>query len=159
MKFLTSSTLEVVPHVQLDKYLGKWYEIAHLPARFQEGCSETTATYVLAKDGSVSVLNECKRDGKVKRAKGKAKVVDKATGAKLKVTFFWPFYGDYWIIKLGDNYEYSMVGTPDRKYLWVLCRTPQMDSELYSDIVDFARSKGFDVERLIRTSQPNPTSA
>jgi apolipoprotein D and lipocalin family protein len=86
-------------------------------------------------------------------------VVDKATGAKLKVTFFWPFYGDYWIIKLGDNYEYSVVGTPDRKYLWVLCRTPQMDSELYFEIVEFARSKGFDVDRLIRTSQPSPTPA
>ena len=90
--------IEVVPRVELDRYLGKWYEIAHLPARFQEGCSETTATYTLLKDGRVSVLNTCKRNGKVKTAKGKAKVVDKATGAKLKVTFFWPFYGDYWIL-------------------------------------------------------------
>jgi len=158
VNILNYNALQVVPHVQLDNYLGKWYEIARLPAKFQEGCSETTATYTLTKDGAVSVLNECKKEDKVKRARGKAKVVDKATGAKLKVTFFWPFYGDYWIIKLGDNYEYSVVGTPDRKYLWVLCRTPQMDSKVYSEIVDFAKSKGFDTERLIRTSQPNPAS-
>jgi apolipoprotein D and lipocalin family protein len=145
--------LNVVPSVELERYLGKWYEIAHLPARFQEGCSETTATYTLAKDGKISVLNECRKNGKVKRAKGKAKVVDKATGAKLKVTFFWPFYGDYWIIKLGRDYDYAVVGTPNRKYLWILSRTPRMDDELFSDIAEFARSKGFEVENLIRTRQ------
>ncbi len=156
---MTSSPLGVVPHVDLKKYLGKWYEIAHLPAKFQEGCSETTATYTLTKEGTVSVLNECKKDGKTKRAKGKAKVVDKATGAKLKVTFFWPFYGNYWIIKLGNNYEYAVVGTPDRKYLWILSRTPQMDGRLFSEIIDFAQSKGFDMGRLMRTNQPNPIPA
>jgi len=94
------NTLEVVPHVELEKYLGKWYEIARLPAKFEEGCSDVTAIYSLSKDGDVTVLNECKRNRKVKVAKGKAKIVDKTTGAKLKVTFFWPFYGDYWIINL-----------------------------------------------------------
>jgi apolipoprotein D and lipocalin family protein len=146
------SALEVVPHVDLQKYLGKWYEIARLPARFQEGCSETTATYSLSKDGSISVLNECKRNSKVKQAKGKAKVVDKTTGAKLKVTFFWPFYGDYWIIKLGDDYDYAVVGTPNRKYLWILSRTPQMDDKLFSQLIEFVESKGFDVGSLIKTS-------
>jgi apolipoprotein D and lipocalin family protein len=141
-----------VPHVELKKYLGKWYEVAHLPARFQEGCSDTTATYTLSEDGSISVLNECRRNGKVKRAKGKAKVVDKNSGAKLKVTFFWPFYGDYWIINLGDNYDYAVVGTPNRKYLWILSRTPQMDDKLFSRLKDFGKSKGFGIENLIRTS-------
>jgi apolipoprotein D and lipocalin family protein len=141
-----------VPHVELEKYLGRWYEIAHLPARFQEGCSDTTATYTLSKDGSISVLNECKRKGKVKQAKGKAKVVDKDSGAKLKVTFFWPFYGDYWIIKLGNDYDYAVVGTPNRKYLWILSRTPRMDDKLFTQLTEFARSKGFNVENLIRTS-------
>ena len=107
-----NNKLEVVPHVELEKYLGKWYEIAHLPAKFQEGCNETTATYSLSDNGGISVLNECKKDGKAKSAKGKAKVVDKITNAKLKVTFFWPFYGDYWIIKLGSEYDYAVVGTP-----------------------------------------------
>ena len=145
-------TLEVVPHVDLKRYLGKWYEIAHLPFRFEEGCSDITATYSLREDGSISVLNECKRNGKVKRAKGKAKVVDKNTGAKLKVTFFWPFYGDYWIINLGKDYDYAVVGTPNRKYLWILSRTPQMDDKLFSQLIELAKSKGFDVTNLIKTS-------
>jgi apolipoprotein D and lipocalin family protein len=145
-------TLEVVPHVDLKKYLGKWYEIARLPARFEEGCSDITATYSLSDDGTISVLNECKRNGKVKRAKGKAKVVDKNTGAKLKVTFFWPFYGDYWIINLGNDYDYAVVGTPNRKYLWILSRTPQMDDKLFSQLITLVKSKGFDVGSLIKTS-------
>ena len=145
-------TLEVVPHVDLKKYLGKWYEIARLPARFEEGCSDISATYSLSGDGSISVLNECKRNGKVKRAKGKAKVVDKSTGAKLKVTFFWPFYGDYWIINLGNNYDYAVVGTPNRKYLWILSRAPQIDDKLFSQLIELVKSKGFDVKNLIRTS-------
>ncbi|MGO8806212.1 MAG: lipocalin family protein [Candidatus Bathyarchaeia archaeon] len=146
-------SLEVVPHVELEKYLGKWYEIAHLPAKFQEGCNETTATYTLSKDGSISVLNQTIKNGKMKQAKGKAKVVDKNSNAKLKVTFFWPFYGDYWIIKLGNNYDYSVVGTPNRKYLWILSRTPQMDDNLYSQIIEYVKSKGFDANKLIKTLQ------
>jgi apolipoprotein D and lipocalin family protein len=143
-------TLEVVPHVELEKYLGKWYEIARLPARFQEGCTETTATYALSEDGRISVLNECRKNGKLKQAKGKAKVVDKVSGAKLKVTFFWPFYGDYWIINLGEDYDYAVVGTPSRKYLWILSRTPQMDGKLYSQLLESVKSKGFDVNNLIK---------
>ena len=146
-------SLEVVPHVELEKYLGKWYEIAHLPAKFQEGCNETTATYTLSKDGSISVLNQATKNGKMKQAKGKAKVVDKNSNAKLKVTFFWPFYGDYWIIKLGNDYDYSVVGTPNRKYLWILNRTPQMDNKLYSQLIEYVNSKGFDVNKLIKTLQ------
>jgi apolipoprotein D and lipocalin family protein len=153
--FLTKDehkTLEVVPHVDLKRYLGKWYEVAHLPAKFQEGCDGTTATYTLSDDGSVSVLNECIKNGKAKRAKGSAKVVDKDTGAKLKVTFFWPFYGDYWIIDLGEDYEYAVVGTPNRKYLWILSRTPKMDDKLYARLIESVKSKGFNVNSLIVTS-------
>jgi apolipoprotein D and lipocalin family protein len=83
----------------------------------------------------------------------RAKVVDKITGAKLKVTFFWPFYGDYWIMKLGKDYDYSVVGTANRKHLWILSRTPQMNDELFSQLIEFAKSKGFDVGALIRTNQ------
>jgi len=146
------NTLEVVPHVELEKYVGKWYEIAHLPFRFENGCSDITATYSLRDDGDVSVLNECLKNGKAKQAKGKAKVVDKTTGGKLKVTFFRPFYGDYWIIKLGSNYDYAVVGTPNRKFLWILSRKPKMDDKLYSQLTEFAKSKGFDVQNLIPTS-------
>jgi apolipoprotein D and lipocalin family protein len=144
--------LEVVPYVELNKYLGKWYEIAHLPFRFEDDCTDITATYSLSKDGNVSVLNECLRDGKLKQAKGKAKVVDKNTGAKLKVTFFWPFSADYWIIDLGKDYDYAVVGTPNRKYLWILSRTPQMDDKLFSQLIKSVKSKGFDVNKLIKTS-------
>jgi apolipoprotein D and lipocalin family protein len=147
------NTLEVVPHVELKKYLGKWYEIAHLPIRFEEGCTDTTATYTLSKDGNVSVLNECRRNGKAKRAKGKAKVIDKNTGAKLKVTFFWPFSADYWIIDLGKDYDYAVVGTPNRKYLWILSRTPRMDDKLFIQLIESVKSKGFDVNNLIKTIQ------
>lgn len=144
--------LEVVPYVELNKYLGKWYEIAHLPFRFENGCTDITATYSLSKDGNVSVLNECLRDGKLKQANGKAKVVDKNSGAKLKVTFFWPFSADYWIIDLGNDYDYAVVGTPNRKYLWILSRSPQMDDNLFSQLVESVKSKGFDINKLIKTS-------
>ena len=98
------------------------------------------------------MLNECIRSGKVKRAKGKAKVVDKDSGAKLKVTFFWPFYGDYWILNIGNDYDYVVVGTPNRKYLWILSRTPKMDDKLFSQLVESAKSKGFNVNNLTKTS-------
>jgi len=146
------NTLEVVLHVELEKYLGKWYEIARLPFRFEDGCTDITATYSLSKDGNVSVLNECLKNGKLKQAKGKAKVVDKNTGAKLKVTFFWPFSADYWIINIGENYDYAVVGSPSRKYLWILSRTPQMDDKLFSQLIESVKSKGFNVENLIKTS-------
>ncbi len=144
--------LEVVAQVDLQRYLGKWFEIAHLPFRFENDCTDITATYSLSKDGNISVLNECLKDGKLKQAKGKAKVVDKSTGAKLKVTFFWPFSADYWIIDLGKTYDYAVVGTPNRKYLWILNRTPQMDDALFAQLVESAKSKGFDVNKLIKTS-------
>jgi apolipoprotein D and lipocalin family protein len=150
--FLANNELEVVPKVELEKYLDKWFELAHLPFKFEDGCSDITATYTLLKDGKVGVLNQCIKNGKAKASKGKAKVIDKATNAKLKVTFFWPFYGDYWIIKLGKDYEYSVVGTPNRKYLWILSRTLQIDEKLFAELVDFAELKGFNVKALIKTS-------
>jgi len=148
------SKLEVVPYVDLNKYLGKWYEIAHLPFKFEDGCSNITATYALNKNGGISVLNECSKNGQTKQAKGKAKIVDINSGAKLKVTFFWPFYGDYWIIKLDENYNYSVVGTPSRKFLWILSRTKQIDNELNFQLREFAKSKGFKVDNLIETIHP-----
>jgi apolipoprotein D and lipocalin family protein len=98
-------------------------------------------------------LNECTKNGKYKKAKGKAKVVDKTSGAKLKVTFFWPFYGDYWIIKLSQDYTYAVVGTPDRNYLWILNRTPQMAESLFSELIEFVNGKGFNTANLIKTTQ------
>ncbi len=143
--------LEVVPRVDLSRYLGTWYEIASFPQRFQKGCTDSKAVYSLRKDGNIEVLNSCLRNGKVDTAKGKAWVVDSASNAKLKVSFFWPFRGDYWIIELGKDYEYAVVSAPSRKYLWILSRTPTMDAGVYTGIVDRLKDRGFDVSRLVHT--------
>ncbi len=149
--------LEVVRRVDLNRYLGTWYEIATIPQRFQKDCVGVTATYTLRDDGKIDVLNTCRKktlDGELKTAKGKAWVVDKKTNAKLKVQFFWPFRGDYWIIELAPEYQYAVVGHPNRKYLWILCRTPQMDEELYQDLVQRIANKGYDPSLIKRTLQP-----
>ncbi len=148
--------LRTVSHVDLDRYLGTWYDIASFPQRFQRGCTGTTATYTLRGDGQIDVLNRCKRGsltGKESLAKGRARVVDRTTNAKLKVSFFRPFWGDYWIIDLGANYEYAVVGHPSRDYLWILGRTPTMDGPVYEGILGRLREQGYEVERLNRTQQ------
>jgi apolipoprotein D and lipocalin family protein len=150
-----SPPLEVVPAIDLARYCGRWYEIASFPQPFQKGCTDSRAEYRLRPDGEVEVLNSCLRDGKVDTAKGRAWVVDKTTNAKLKVSFFWPFRGDYWIIDLGKDYEYAVVSAPSMKYLWILSRTPQMDEQRYQEIVSRLKERGFDVARLNRTPQEN----
>lgn len=149
--------LEVVLQVDLARYLGRWYEIASFPQHFQKGCTDSRAEYRIRDDGAIEVLNSCLRDGKVDTAKGTAWVMDKATNAKLKVSFFWPFRGDYWIIELGKDYEYAVVSAPSRKYLWVLSRTPKMEEQRYQEIVVRLKDKGFDVAMLKRTEQGNRT--
>jgi apolipoprotein D and lipocalin family protein len=144
--------LEVVKSVDLNRYIGVWYEIAHLPFKYQRGCSATTATYLLRADGRIDVLNRCMKGDKESKAKGVAWIVDSSTNARLKVRFFWPFSGDYWIIDLGKNYEYAVVGVPNRKYLWILSRTPRMDQSLLEEIKGRAAQQGFDVSRLISTT-------
>ena len=145
--------LDVVPHVDLGRYLGTWYEIASFPQRFQKGCADSRAEYRLRDDGAIEVLNSCVRNGKVDTAKGKAWVVDKATNAKLKVSFFWPFRGDYWIIELGKDYDYAVVSAPSMQYLWILSRTAKMEEPRYQEIVGRLKDRGFDVARLKRTEQ------
>ena len=148
--------LETVAHVDIDRYMGTWYEIAKLPQSFEKGLVGVTATYSILPNGKVRVLNKgYKRDfnGKVKTAEGKAVVVDAKTNAKLKVTFFWPFTGDYWILELGEDYEYAVVGDESRKYLWILSRTPQMDDATYNGLVKRAHTKGFDVSKLEKNPQ------
>jgi apolipoprotein D and lipocalin family protein len=153
------STVQVVSHVDLSKYTGTWYEIARYENRFQKGCVGTTARYTLRNDGKIDVLNQCRKntlDGKLLSAQGTAKIVDVHTNAKLKVTFFWPFYGHYWIIDLGENYEYAVVGHPDRKYLWILSRTPEMDEGLYNQILERLKLQSYDISKLIKTEQAGP---
>ena len=149
--------LEVVQHVDLSRYLGTWYEIVRLPAWFERECTGVTATYSIREDGYIEVLNSCNKgslDGPKKEAKGKAWVVDKKTNAKLKVRFFWPFSGDYWIIDLDEkDYQYAVVGDPGRKYLWVLSRTTKMSETLLSRLLDRARGLGYNTEKIERTRQ------
>ncbi len=150
------ANLEVVPAVDLNRYAGKWYEIARLPNRFQRECAgNTTATYTLRPDGKITVLNECRKaDGRTKSAKGTARVADaRGPNTKLKVTFFWPFSGDYWIIDLDPEYRWAVVGEPGRDYLWILSREPQLNTALYQQIVERAKQRGFDTEKLLKTSQ------
>lgn len=148
--------LEVFPSVDLSRYVGQWYEIARLPNRFQKKCADSvTANYALRSDGSIQVVNRCRKaSGEFTAATGKAKIVDKKTNAKLKVTFFWPFYGKYWILDLGPNYEYAVVGEPGRDYLWILSRTPQIDEALYQQLLAKMQAHGFDTTRMIRTAHP-----
>lgn len=147
------NTLDTVPYVDVQKYMGRWYEIASFPQSFQRGCTCTTADYSLNDDGTVKVTNRCKAFGKEKMSVGKAWVTDKTTNAKLKVQFFWPFSGKYWIIDLADDYSYAVVGHPNRKYLWILCRKPIMDEAVYNGIIDRIKQKGFDITQLKKTEQ------
>ena len=144
--------LQTVQQVDLKRYLGQWYEIARYPNRFQKGCLESSASYTLQDDGDIEVLNRCKDsgDGKQRQSKGHAWVVDSASNAKLKVSFFWPFRGDYWIIELGREYEYAVIGTPNRKYFWILSRTRTMDDTLYAAILQRAKQQGFDPGLVVR---------
>ena len=151
----TKQDLETVSRVDLARYTGQWYEIARLPNGFQKKCADSvSANYTLRSDGSIKVVNRCRKaSGAFTTATGKAKIVNKTTNAKLKVTFFWPFYGDYWILDLGPNYEYSVVGNRSRKYLWILSRTPQIDEGLYQRLLANMQRKGFDTTKMIRTVQ------
>jgi apolipoprotein D and lipocalin family protein len=146
--------LETVPNVDLARYAGKWYEIASFPQRFQKGCHCTTAEYGLTDKGYVTVVNRCRKDsvnGKETGITGKA-FVDEGTGnAKLKVQFFWPFKGKYWIIDLADDYSYAVVSHPNRKYLWILSRTPKMDESTYNQILTRLKQKGLDITKLKKT--------
>jgi len=148
---VNETPLQVVPSVDVARYVGKWYEIAHLPAWFQRDCaSDTTATYTLRPDGKITVLNECRKtDGVLKSAKGAAHIASNdGPNTKLKVTFFWPFYGNYWIIDLDPQYRWAVIGEPDRKYFWILCRAPQLDPAIYTQIVERARKQGYDLSTL-----------
>ncbi len=148
--------LKTVDHVDLEKYMGKWYEIAAFPQRFEKGCHCTTAEYELTDKGYVRVINTCRLDsptGKIKRARGKAFVVKGSNNSKLRVQFFWPFRGNYWIIDLAGDYTYAVVGDPSRKYLWILCRTPKMEPSLYRQLLESVAAMGFDIKRLQMTDQ------
>lgn len=153
-----SQASQAVDHVDLDKYLGRWYDIASYPASFQKGCRCTTADYEqLPGKKYIRVTNRCIRfkNGKSKMSKihGKVFAVKGSDNAKLKGQFFWPFRGDYYIIGLADDYSWAVVGHPERKYLWILSRESYMPTDTYNHILSLIKSKGYDLKRLQKTSQ------
>jgi apolipoprotein D and lipocalin family protein len=150
---------KTVAAVDLQRYVGLWYEIGKIPNRFQKQCVRgTTAEYTLRADGAVDVVNRCTReDGGTDEARGLAKVVDRESNSKLEVSFvrflgIRLFWGDYWILGLGDDYEYAIVGSPDRRYGWILCRAPRMEPDMLERVHTTLREQGFDPARFEMTS-------
>ncbi|HET6349070.1 MAG TPA: lipocalin family protein [Candidatus Krumholzibacteria bacterium] len=139
-----------VSQVDLSRYIGLWHEVAKIPNKFQKMCDHgTTAEYTLREDGRITVVNRCvNKDGGTEEAKGVAKVEDTVSNAKLKVSFVsflgWrPFWGDYWVIGLDENYQWAVVGTPNRKYGWILARTPTLDDATLEQVFGILERNGY----------------
>jgi apolipoprotein D and lipocalin family protein len=143
--------LDTVKEVSIERYLGTWYEIARYDQSFQQGCSDVTATYSLKDNGDIKVVNRCTtKEHTFKESIGSAYATD-VTNSKLKVTFFWPFYGNYWIVMLDSDYTYAVVGDPSRKYLWILSRNPKLSPHIKSKILAALPSFGYDIKALLWT--------
>ncbi len=158
---LLASAVETVPNVDLNLYLGKWYEVASIPQSFQKKCvANTTADYSLAESGMIRVLNSCdQKDGSRDEAEGRARVEASGTNSKLKVTFVkiinWIFLlgGNYWIIDLAPDYSYAVVGDPSRKYAWILSRTAAIDIVLLTGIEKRLTNQGYDTSKILTSVQ------
>lgn len=146
--------LETVQKVELDKYLGTWYEIARYEHFFEKDCKDVTANYSMMDEETIKVINRCTniQTNEKKEALGRAYATD-ITNSKLKVSFFRPFYGDYWILILDKNYDYVVVGTPNREYLWILSRTAKLDEKIKKEILEKLPTLGFETSKLIWTIQ------
>lgn len=142
--------LPTVQNFELDKYLGTWYEVQRLPNSFEKNLKCVTATYSLRKNGKINVYNKGvnSKTGKTDDITGYATVPDKEKLAQLKVTFFWPFGGDYYVIDLDSNYSTALVGAPNRKYLWLLSREPSIEPSRLNEMIKIAKDQGFDVQAL-----------
>jgi apolipoprotein D and lipocalin family protein len=160
--------LRVVPQLDLERYAGTWYEIARLPNRFQRKCAgDVKATYTLRPDGRIAVVNQCRTaEGTLEDAAGVARRVAGRPGSVLQVRFAPAFlsflpavWGDYWVVALDGDYQHAVVGSPNRDYLWVLARTPQIDRRRYEQLLDDARRQGFDVSKVVETRQRPAGSA
>jgi apolipoprotein D and lipocalin family protein len=147
-----------VKEVNLERYQGTWYEIARFPHSFEKNLVGVTATYTLRRDGKIDVLNQGylhTLDGKHKKAKGKAKIPDPSEPGRLKVSFFLFFYADYFILELDrENYQWVMIGSSSPDYFWILSRTPDMDEQIYKDLLERAKKRGYDLSRLQKVLQP-----
>jgi apolipoprotein D and lipocalin family protein len=146
--------VRAVPSLDLPRYLGKWYEIAAFPMYFQRNCTgDTTAEYTLRPDGDIAVRNRCRTGDGLDEANGRAWVNDAARPAELKVSFFWPFRSDYWVIGLDADYRWAVVGNPNRKYLWILSRTPALAQPMLDAALNTAAAQGYDLGQLRYTKQ------
>jgi apolipoprotein D and lipocalin family protein len=148
--------IDPVASFQLERYLGRWYEIARLDHSFERGLSHVSADYEMRSDGGVRVVNRgfSAAENRWKEAEGKALFVDQPDRGYLKVSFFGPFYGAYVVFELDrENYQYALVSGPDRSYLWILSRTPQLAPEVIHRLVQKAKAAGFDTDGLIFVEQ------
>ena len=146
----------VVKELDIDRYLGKWYEIARYDHRFERGLVCVTASYSFRDDGKIKVVNSGFKEtinGQKSEAIGKAKIPDPNVTSKLKVSFFWFFYGDYFVLELDENYHWAVIGSSNDKYLWILSRTPQMDETVYHELLIKLTARGYDIDKLIRVAQ------
>lgn len=141
----------VVTTFDLNRFLGNWYEAARFDHRFERGMDQTKATYVLRDDGKVNVLNTGMKDGRYSEAKGVAKLTD--TSARLRVSFWGPFYSDYRVMLIDDDYQYALIGSRSDKYLWILSRTPQISPETKAKLLAEAQRRGYDASKLIWVKQ------
>jgi apolipoprotein D and lipocalin family protein len=149
-----TENIPAICDVDLNRYLGQWYEIARLPHSFEEGLEYVTAAYNLRSDGKIEVINAGIKNGEKKETRGVATIANRKCTGRLKVSFFWPIKGEYNVIHLDQqHYQYAVVTSSKMSYLWILCREPQVSDELYEELVEFAASKGFDVAKLIRVKQ------
>jgi apolipoprotein D and lipocalin family protein len=143
-----------VASVDLARYSGKWFEIASFPMFFQRKCiADTTAEYSPEQQGAIQVRNRCRTESGFDEAVGKATVVEGFNNSRLKVSFFWPFKADYWVVGLDPDYRWAVVGNPNRKYLWVLSRSPQLAVPLLEAALASATAQGFDLSQLRYTPQ------
>jgi lipocalin len=147
----SSRQLATVEKLDLNQYTGTWYEIARLPNSFETGLECITATYTIMENGKVEVLNKGwnVEDKEWKSVKGSAKRPNEQKPGELKVTFFWPFYGSYYVMWLDPEYRYALVGHPNRKYLWILARDTQVDQNTLNILLDYAKKEGFDSGKLV----------
>jgi apolipoprotein D and lipocalin family protein len=159
--------LAVVSNLDLQRYAGRWYEVARFPNRFQDKCAgDVEALYAVLDDGRITVVNRCReRDGAITEARGVARRVKGAPPSVLEVRFapaflsFLPVvWGDYQVIALDDAHTHALIGTPDRKYLWVLSRTRNLEPVIFDQLVATAKEQGFDVSRLVRTEHTGSTN-
>jgi apolipoprotein D and lipocalin family protein len=149
----SNENLLIVNSVDLEKYTGKWYEIARLPQSFEKNCACVTAEYAILSESKVEVKNTCwdTTSNKFKVSEGVAKPIKDLNNAGLSVQFFWPFSGGYYVMALDSNYKYALIGNPNRKYLWILSRTPSLEKSRLDSLKSIAEKNGYDLSSLIET--------